>query len=85
MEDEINQLKRIFMEVFTSIESLDNFLELKIGDFDEWDSLGNFALLLRIEESFGIRFSADELSTISSIIAILDFIRKHRNITNHSI
>jgi len=72
----INHLQEIFSEVFLLTKSFDNFKDLKIGDFDEWDSLGNYALLLSIEERFNVRFNTEELSTIRSVEDILDYLKK---------
>ena len=53
-----------------------DILKLKIGDFKEWDSLGNFNLLLEIEKNFNVRFKPKELSTINSIKQITDYLKK---------
>ena len=50
--------------------------ELKIGDLKEWDSLGNYNLLLDIEKSFKIRFKSTDLTKITSINQILSYIKK---------
>ena len=50
--------------------------KLKIGDFKEWDSLGNLNLLLEIEKSFNVRFKPKELSSINSIKQITDYLKK---------
>ena len=47
-----------------------------INHFDEWDSLGNYALLLSIEERFNVRFNTEELSTIRSVEDILEYLKK---------
>ncbi len=44
--------------------------ELKVGAFPEWDSLAHFNLLLLIEETYGIRFSTEEMAELKSIPAI---------------
>tara|TARA_B100000795_G_C22629559_1_gene372086 strand:- start:161 stop:409 length:249 start_codon:yes stop_codon:yes gene_type:complete len=50
--------------------------ELKIGDLKEWDSLGNYNLLLDIEKSFKIRFKSTDLTKITSINQIISYIKK---------
>jgi len=41
-----------------------------MGDFDEWDSLGNFNLILAIETEFQIQFEMDDLENLTSISEI---------------
>ncbi|MEO7387598.1 MAG: acyl carrier protein [Gammaproteobacteria bacterium] len=36
----------------------------------EWDSLKNMEVLLKVEETFGVRFSADELMSLHTIRGI---------------
>lgn len=44
--------------------------ELGLGSFSEWDSLGNFNLLMLVEETYGIRFSVEEMSEIKTLVSI---------------
>jgi acyl carrier protein len=50
---------------------------LKINDLEGWDSLGNFNLLLLIEDTYNIRFTQKEISTITSCKEIINFLKKH--------
>jgi acyl carrier protein len=43
---------------------------LAIGAFPEWDSLAHFNFLMLVEESYGIRFSVDQMSELKSLAAI---------------
>jgi acyl carrier protein len=45
--------------------------QLKLGDFAEWDSLGNFNLLLAFEEFYDVRFTPDEMANAQSVAAII--------------
>ena len=38
-----------------------------MGDFDEWDSLGNFNLILAIEQNFKIQFKIEDMEKLNSI------------------
>ena len=38
-----------------------------MGDIQEWDSMGNFSLLLNIEKFYKIRFTMEEMSDLKSI------------------
>jgi acyl carrier protein len=44
--------------------------QLTIGAFPEWDSLAHFNLLLLIEETYGVRFSTQELAELKSVSQI---------------
>ena len=48
----------------------------KIYDFNRWDSLGNFNVLLACEKKFNIKFSNQEFSSISSFKEILKVVEK---------
>ena len=69
---DIDQLKAIFARTFPEAEIPDDFIELELGDIEEWDSLGNFNLLLAIEETFAIRLDMEEMSSLKSIRGFLD-------------
>jgi acyl carrier protein len=79
MNDVAEKLKEIFCEVFLLSEPFGDFINFKIGDFDEWDSLGNYAFLLRIEEDFKIRFSTEELSKLMSIRDIISYFETRKS------
>ena len=64
-------IQLILQETFPTA-SLDNdFMHLKMNDIIEWDSLGNFNLLLAFEEFYGVRFSMDEMSELKSVAMIV--------------
>lgn len=44
--------------------------DLSIGAFPEWDSLAHFNLLLLIEETYGVRFSKEQLAELKSLSQI---------------
>ena len=74
---EIN--KKIFESLkntFSKSKIPKNINKLKIGDLKEWDSLGNYNLLLDIEKSFKIRFKSTDLTKITSINQIISYIKK---------
>ena len=53
--------------------SLDNELKInvkknsKIYDYEKWDSIGNFNLLLSIEKKFKIKFNSQEFNKLNSL------------------
>ena len=72
----ISIIEKILQKVFKINLKKKNVLKLKIGDFKEWDSLGNFNLLLEIEKNFKIRFKQKELSSITSVNQIISYLKK---------
>lgn len=65
-------VESILRETFPSANLDESFMSLRMDDIDEWDSLGNFNLLLAFEEFYGVRFSMDEMSELKSISMIVD-------------
>jgi len=63
----LNALHDIFIKTFPTAIIPDNFADLGVGDFKEWDSLGNFNLLLAIEEVYGIRFDMEDMSSLKTV------------------
>lgn len=43
---------------------------LGVGSFPEWDSLGTFNLLLLVEQTYGVRFSTEEMAELKTAAAI---------------
>lgn len=60
-------LHNILVETFSSERIPNQIEDIKMGDLDSWDSLGNFRLLLALEDFFEIRFSLDEVAQIKSV------------------
>ena len=48
----------------------------KIYDFIQWDSLGNFNVLLSCEKKFKIKFSNQEFNRVNSFKEILKIVEK---------
>lgn len=72
MNDRTEELRKILSSTFPNSSIPENFLNLMIGDLEEWDSLGNFNLLLAIEAQYSVRFSIEEMSSLKSINQIID-------------
>lgn len=70
------KIEEVLQKVFKKEFNKKNISKLKIGDFKEWDSLGNFNLLLEIEKVFKLRFKPKDLSKITSINQIINYIKK---------
>jgi len=51
-----------------ALETEDSLLpETKLNDLEEWDSLGNFNLILAVEQKFGVRFDIEDMENLTSI------------------
>lgn len=49
---------------------------LSIGDIEQWDSMGNMAIIAAIEAQMGIEFPTDDLFELNSVKALIDEIEK---------
>ena len=63
-------LRDILKKTFKNSTIPEEIKDLKMGDFEEWDSLGNFNLILAIETEFQIQFDMDDLENLTSISEI---------------
>lgn len=41
--------------------------DLRLGDLEEWDSVAHLGLISAIEETFDVRFKAEELVELTSL------------------
>jgi len=72
----IKDIESILRETFPTAVLDDSFMSLKMDDITEWDSLGNFNLLLAFEEFYGVRFSMEELTELKSVAMIIDVLER---------
>ena len=63
-------LRDVLVQTFKQSLIPEDIKDLKMGDFDEWDSLGNFNLILALESQFQIQFDMDDLEKLTSISEI---------------
>lgn len=78
MSEETNEkLREVIAIAFPNSLIPENIMELEYGAIEEWDSLGNFALLMLVEQKFGLEFSMRELSELKSIEQILNRIKNN--------
>ena len=57
----------ILKAAFPSADIPETCNDLKSGDIPEWDSLGNFNLLLAVEEYYDVRFTIDQMAELKSV------------------
>jgi acyl carrier protein len=67
-------LKQIFHEVFDD-DTLVITPELTAADVAEWDSLSHIRLMLAVERSFKIRFSAAQTASLHNVGQLAELIR----------
>jgi acyl carrier protein len=68
----ITELKKVFKKELKINVNDDS----KIYDFKNWDSVGNFNLLLSIEKKFQINFNPQEFNKLNSFSEILKIVTK---------
>ena len=71
----IEEIKNLLEKTFPNSKVPKSIKNLKIGDLKDWDSLGNFNLLLSIEDFYNFKFELDEISNIQSIKKILEALK----------
>jgi acyl carrier protein len=62
----ITRLNPVFRETFDD-DSIEISPEMVAADVDQWDSLNNIRLMVRIEEIFGITFDTPELTGLTNV------------------
>tara|TARA_B100000530_G_scaffold259302_1_gene172596 strand:- start:348 stop:575 length:228 start_codon:yes stop_codon:yes gene_type:complete len=67
-------LRQILIDTFTKSNIPENIDDLKMGDFEEWDSIGNFNLILAVEQKYKVQFDMENLDKIKSIKDIKKFL-----------
>ncbi len=77
MKVELSELKDILGDVFSNSTIPKNIQNLKMGDFEEWDSLGNFNLLLAVEERLSVRFNMEAMASIKSIQDLVIYLESY--------
>ncbi|NCA20759.1 MAG: acyl carrier protein [Crocinitomicaceae bacterium] len=76
MKVELSELRDVLVTTFSSSQVPDDISELKMNDIDEWDSLGNFNLLLAVESFYGVRFDMEAMASIKSVPDLLAHLRR---------
>lgn len=55
----------------SGVEVSEVTLQSAIGDFPQWDSMGQMAILQQVEEAFGIAFEPEEMMEIEDVNDII--------------
>ena len=64
-------LRQILIKTFPNSSIPEDIHELKMGDIEEWDSMGNFNLILAVEQQYGVRFNIDDMEKVKSVREII--------------
>ena len=72
---DLKDIENILYEVFSVNKFPKKIEELKYEDFNEWDSLGNFNLLLAVEEFYNVRFTMEEITNIRSVEQLIQALK----------
>lgn len=70
----LDKLRGVMIEVFSQSEIPELIATMKIGDVLDWDSLGNFNLILECENIFNIRFPMESIAEFDSVEKIVNYI-----------
>ncbi|MEZ4456886.1 MAG: acyl carrier protein [Gemmatimonadales bacterium] len=68
------RLTTCFQSIFADLPA-DRVPEASPQTVSAWDSLANFALLVAIEEEFGLQVPPDDLSALGSFESIRSYLR----------
>jgi acyl carrier protein len=72
----ITKIKKIFRKEL----GINITLNSKIYDYEQWDSMGNFNILLRCEKHFNVKLSSKEFGKTNSVKEILNLVKKKTKI-----
>lgn len=50
--------------------------DLRIGDVDQWDSVAHLDLMSEVETEFGVRFDLDQMTTLTSLRELLNWLER---------
>ena len=65
------EIRKILVNTFNNSSIPEDITNLKMGDLDEWDSLGNFNLIMAVEQEYQIQFDIDCIENMTSVSEIM--------------
>mgnify|MGYP001361742079 FL=1 len=63
-------LRDILIDTFKNSSIPADINNLKMGDFNEWDSLGNFNLIMAVERIYQLHFDIECIEKMTSVSQI---------------
>ena len=76
----MKKLKNIFEKIFNISINNKDFMNLKINDIEEWDSMANLDLIFEVEKEFDFKFTTKEMENVSSVKYIYDYLKSKKKI-----
>jgi len=79
---EIGEIYEKLNTVFEDVFDDDTIIvrpELSADDVDAWDSLTHIRLLLTVESTFNVKFSASEIGKLKNVEGLAELIRSKAN------
>lgn len=70
-----NEIKKIIEKTFK--KKVKNIQNLKIGSFNNWDSIAHLNLILNIEKKYKLRFTIEEITKMNSVKEIIKTLKKY--------
>jgi acyl carrier protein len=70
--------RQVVEQVFTEILGLDDpvdWSEVRYEQVEGWDSLAHMAIVVELEEEFGVMFESDDIIDMSSFERALEILR----------
>ena len=64
--DSPESFKAVFVRVL-NVSAADFRDDLKIGDFEQWDSIAHLELVAELEAAFGVQFATEDLLGLKSV------------------
>lgn len=81
-EKEMNIKERV-IEIIARTLNVENAtitMDMAAGDIEQWDSMGNVAILSAIEEEFAVDFPMDELFELNTVESIVNKVIELKNV-----
>ena len=76
----MKKLKNIFEKIFHISINNKDFINLKINDIEEWDSMANLDLIFEIEKQYNFKFTTKEMENVSSVKYIYNYLKSNNKI-----
>ncbi len=73
MTEYFSQVRKLMADIFQVLES-EITCETKQNDLQNWDSVEHLNLMLALEQEFDVVLEVDDLSTLTSVPAILSYL-----------
>jgi acyl carrier protein len=74
-----NEIKKIFFQVFPTMQPQEFDWNKLQKEYENWDSFAHLHILTLTEEKFGISLTIEESTSIDSAKKLLDYVRAHEH------